>query len=76
MTDLRRLPNLVALRAFEAAARHQNFSRAADETHAANVLVLPRPHRCRGPNVVERGRAQVGVIVRGYRQTHIDGTGH
>lgn len=38
MTDLRRLPNLVALRAFEAAARHQNFSRAADEifvTHGA-----------------------------------------
>ncbi len=32
MTDLRRLPNLVALRAFEAAARHQNFSRAADAT--------------------------------------------
>lgn len=38
MTDLRRLPNLVALRAFEAAARHQNFSRAAEEifvTHGA-----------------------------------------
>lgn len=38
MTDLRRLPNLVALRAFEAAARYQNFSRAADEacvTHGA-----------------------------------------
>ena len=32
MSDLRRLcPNLAALRAFEAAARHGNFSRAAEE---------------------------------------------
>ena len=29
--DRRRLPPLNALRAFEAAARHMNFSRAADE---------------------------------------------
>ncbi len=38
MTDFRKLPNLTALRAFEAAARHQNFSRAAEEmyvTHGA-----------------------------------------
>lgn len=33
MTDLHRLPNLVTLRAFEAAARHENFSRAANEVH-------------------------------------------
>ncbi|WP_414450923.1 transcriptional regulator GcvA [Burkholderia sp. 22PA0099] len=36
--DLRKLPPLNALRAFEAAARHQSFSRAADElfvTHGA-----------------------------------------
>lgn len=39
MTDLRRLPNLVALRAFEAAARHENFSRAADETHVTHGAV-------------------------------------
>jgi LysR family glycine cleavage system transcriptional activator len=39
MTDLRRLPNLVALRAFEAAARHQNFSRAADEIHVTHGAV-------------------------------------
>jgi LysR family glycine cleavage system transcriptional activator len=39
MTDLRRLPNLVALRAFEAAARYQNFSRAADETHVTHGAV-------------------------------------
>jgi len=38
MNELQRLPNLAALRAFEAAARHENFSRAADEvnlTHGA-----------------------------------------
>jgi LysR family glycine cleavage system transcriptional activator len=38
MADFRKLPNLTALRAFEAAARHQNFSRAAEEiyvTHGA-----------------------------------------
>jgi LysR family glycine cleavage system transcriptional activator len=39
MTDLRRLPNLQALRAFEAAARHQNFSRAADELHVTHGAV-------------------------------------
>lgn len=38
MTASRRPPNFSALRAFEAAARHENFSRAADElnlTHGA-----------------------------------------
>lgn len=38
MPTSRRLPNFSALRAFEAAARHENFSRAADElrlTHGA-----------------------------------------
>lgn len=39
MTDLRRLPNLMALRAFESAARHQNFSRAADEIHVTHGAV-------------------------------------
>jgi len=33
MSDLRRLPNLAALRAFEAASRHASFSRAAEEIH-------------------------------------------
>lgn len=33
MADLRKLPNLSALRAFEAAARYDSFSRAADEVH-------------------------------------------
>ncbi|MGO4381282.1 transcriptional regulator GcvA [Pseudoduganella sp. RAF53_2] len=38
MSELPRLPNFSALRAFEAAARHENFSRAAEElclTHGA-----------------------------------------
>lgn len=39
MADLRRLPNLAALRAFEAAARHENFSRAAEEIHVTHGAV-------------------------------------
>lgn len=39
MTDLQRLPNLAALRAFEAAARHENFSRAADEIHLTHGAI-------------------------------------
>lgn len=39
MTELRRLPNLAALRAFEAAARHQNFSRAAEEIHVTHGAI-------------------------------------
>jgi LysR family glycine cleavage system transcriptional activator len=33
------LPNLSALRAFEAAARHQNFSRAAEELHVTHGAI-------------------------------------
>ncbi|TFW03511.1 transcriptional regulator GcvA [Oxalobacteraceae bacterium OM1] len=39
MADFRRLPNLAALRAFEAAARHGNFSRAADEIHVTHGAI-------------------------------------
>jgi len=39
MTPLQRLPNLTALRAFEAAARHQNFSRAAQEIHVTHGAI-------------------------------------
>jgi LysR family glycine cleavage system transcriptional activator len=39
MADLRRLPNLAALRAFEAAARFENFSRAADEIHVTHGAI-------------------------------------
>lgn len=33
MADFRKLPNLAALRAYESAARHESFSRAAAEIH-------------------------------------------
>ena len=39
MAVLRRLPNLAALRAFEAAARHQNFTRAAQEIHLTHGAI-------------------------------------
>ncbi len=39
MAHFRHLPNLAALRAFEAAARHQNFSRAAEEIHVTHGAV-------------------------------------
>lgn len=42
MADTRqdfRLPNLAALRAFEAAARHENFSRAAQEIHLTHGAI-------------------------------------
>jgi LysR family glycine cleavage system transcriptional activator len=45
MADLRRMPNLSALRAFEAAARHQNFSRAAEELHLTHGAIS---HQVRG----------------------------
>ncbi|MBI1772378.1 MAG: transcriptional regulator GcvA [Burkholderiales bacterium] len=37
--DFRRLPNLAALRAFEAAARYQNFSKAAQEIHLTHGAI-------------------------------------
>ena len=39
MNALHRLPNLSALRAFEAAARHENFSRAAEEIHVTHGAI-------------------------------------
>lgn len=39
MTVPRRPPNFSALRAFEAAARHENFSRAADELHLTHGAI-------------------------------------
>ena len=39
MAYSRRLPNLAALRAFEAAARYQNFSRAAEEIHVTHGAI-------------------------------------
>lgn len=39
MNPFRHLPNLAALRAFEAAARHENFSRAAEEIHLTHGAI-------------------------------------
>ena len=39
MNASRRLPNFSALRAFEAAARHENFSRAAEELHLTHGAI-------------------------------------
>jgi len=45
MADFRKLPNLAALRAYEAAARHESFSRAAEEIHVTPGAVS---HQIRG----------------------------
>lgn len=45
MADLRKLPNLAALRAFDAAARYECFSRAAEEIHVTPGAVS---HQVRG----------------------------
>ncbi|MDP9108267.1 MAG: transcriptional regulator GcvA [Pseudomonadota bacterium] len=45
MSVFSRLPNLAALRAFEAAARHGNFSRAAEEMHVTHGAIS---HQVRG----------------------------
>lgn len=60
MSASRRLPNFSALRAFEAAARHENFSRAAEELHLTHGAIS---HQVRAledelgrPLFVRRGR--------------------
>jgi LysR family glycine cleavage system transcriptional activator len=45
MSVLRRLPNLASLRALEAAVRHENFSRAAEELHLTHGAIS---HQVRG----------------------------
>ncbi|MYM32961.1 transcriptional regulator GcvA [Duganella sp. FT94W] len=60
----RRLPNFSALRAFEAAARHENFSRAAEELHLTHGAIS---HQVRGLEE-ELGRP---LFVRHGRQVKI-----
>ncbi|MYM22849.1 transcriptional regulator GcvA [Duganella sp. FT135W] len=60
----RRLPNFSALRAFEAAARHENFSRAAEELHLTHGAIS---HQVRGLEE-ELGRP---LFVRNGRQVKI-----
>jgi LysR family glycine cleavage system transcriptional activator len=62
------LPNFAALRAFEAAARHQNFSRAADELHLTHGAIS---HQVRALEE-ELGRA---LFVRNGRQVSVTADG-
>ena len=62
----RRLPNFSALRAFEAAARHENFSRAAEELHLTHGAIS---HQVRALEE-ELGRA---LFVRHGRHVKITG---
>lgn len=70
MADLRRLPNLTALRAFEAAARHQNFSRAADEIHVTHGAIS---HQIRaleqelGLDLFSRNGKRIAITADGQR---------
>jgi len=64
----RRLPNFSALRAFEAAARHENFSRAAEELHLTHGAIS---HQVRGLEE-ELGRP---LFVRNGRQVKITNDG-
>jgi LysR family glycine cleavage system transcriptional activator len=70
-----RLPPLNALRAFEAAARHENFSHAADELHVTQGAIsrhikllearLGAPlfrRRAQGVELTEQGRALLPVL--------------
>jgi LysR family glycine cleavage system transcriptional activator len=64
----RRLPNFSALRAFEAAARHENFSRAAEELHLTHGAIS---HQVRALEE-ELGRP---LFVRNGRQVKITNDG-
>lgn len=67
---LRRLPNLNAVRAFDAAARHQSFSRAADElavTHAAVSRHVKNLEADLGVKLFERRHRQVALTTAGAR---------
>ena len=73
MSAPHRLPNFSALRAFEAAARHQNFSRAAEELHLTHGAIS---HQVRAledelgtPLFVRNGR-HVKVTPDGLRFAH------
>jgi LysR family glycine cleavage system transcriptional activator len=71
MSDaLQRLPNLAALRAFEAAARHENFSRAAEEVHLTHGAIS---HQIRaleeelGLQLFQRHGKRIAITAEGQR---------
>lgn len=70
----RRLPNLNAVRAFDAAARHQSFSRAADElnvTHASVSRYVKNLEAELGVALFERRHRQVALTTAGARYAEI-----
>lgn len=70
----RRLPNLNAVRAFDAAARHQSFSRAADElgvTHASISKHVKNLEAQLGVALFERRHRQVALTTAGSRYAEI-----
>ncbi|UUP17707.1 LysR family transcriptional regulator [Nitratireductor thuwali] len=70
----RRLPNLNAVRAFDAAARHQSFSRAADElgvTHASISRYVKNLEAELGVLLFERRHRQVALTAAGSRYAQI-----
>jgi len=70
----RRLPNLNAVRAFDAAARHQSFSRAADElnvTHASVSRYIKNLEEELGVELFERRHRQVALTPAGSRYAEI-----
>ncbi|HEY1149007.1 MAG TPA: transcriptional regulator GcvA [Pseudoduganella sp.] len=70
MSELPRLPNFSALRAFEAAARHENFSRAAEElclTHGAISHQVRALEEELGVSLFIRNGRQVRVTPEGKR---------
>lgn len=71
---LRRLPNLNAVRAFDAAARHQSFSRAAEElgvTHASVSRYVKNLEADLGTRLFERRHRQVALTPAGARYAGI-----
>lgn len=68
--DLRKLPNLGALKVFEAAARLESFSRAAEElfvTHSAVSHQIRALERDLGTRLFERDGRRVTLSARGRR---------
>lgn len=70
----RRLPNLNAVRAFDAAARHHSFSRAAEElgvTHASVSRYVKALEEQLGEPLFERRHRQVALTAAGARYSEI-----
>ena len=62
---MRKLPPLNALRAFEAAARHLSFTRAAEELHVTQSAVSQQLRSLEekyGAILIERGAKTVWII--------------